>query len=47
MIAYNLNTIKSDQIYILTQNTIKEKSDRSKKKKTKQKKLDTKWGFGG
>jgi hypothetical protein len=38
MIAYNLNTIKSDQIYILTQNTIKEKSDRSKKKKKKKKK---------
>jgi len=35
MIAYNLNTIKSDQIYILTQNTINEKSDRSKKKEKK------------
>jgi hypothetical protein len=47
MIAYNLNTIKSDQIYILTQNTIKEKSDRSKKKKKKKKKkkLKKNWFF--
>jgi hypothetical protein len=45
MIAYNLNTIKSDQIYILTQNTIKEKSDRSKKKKNKTKKIGYKMGF--
>jgi hypothetical protein len=40
MIAYNLNTIKSDQIYILTQNTIKEKKW-SKQKKKKKKKLET------
>jgi hypothetical protein len=46
MIAYNLNTIKSDQIYILTQNTIKEKKW-SKQKKKKKKKIGDKWGFGG